>query len=362
MVARHAHTTMTHRSALRLLPIIASLVVGHWSFGAEGDAPPVVQERLRFGSLTVYTENDKYFAGTDQNYTNGLKISALSTDLRSFTDESVPAPVRGLSRLLGTLVPEDKPYKLGLSLGQNLYTPEDTQTTAYQPDDRPYAAWLYLGVAFQIYHPAATTDGLARLDVFEITTGVVGPAALGRQVQNGVHRLIDVALAEGWDNQIRDEPGLNLVYERKYRFATSGARTGFGADFIPHVGLSLGNIFTYTNTGFEARAGYRLPADFGSNLIRPSGDSNGLRRSPFNAFIFFAADARAVARDITLDGNTLRDSASIDKEPFVADLYAGLGVGTRHWQLTYAQAYRTREFEGQDTHSVFGSLSVSFFY
>jgi lipid A 3-O-deacylase len=350
---------MTHRSSTLLL--LASLVMGHSSFAAEGDAP-VVNERLRFGSFSLYTENDKYFAGTDQNYTNGFKLSALSTDLRSFTDDSVPAPIRGLSRLLGNLVPPDKPYKLGLSLGQNIYTPEDTQTTAYIPNDRPYAAWLYLGVSFQVYHPPAEVGGIARLDVFEINTGVVGPAALGREVQNGVHDFIEVERAQGWRNQIHNEPGLDFVYERKYRLSTEHARTGLGADFIPHAGLSLGNIFTYANAGFEVRAGYRLPADFGSNLIRPSGDSNGLRRPPLNVFLFAATDGRAVARDITLDGNTFRDSPSIDKKPFVADLYAGLSFGTTHWQLTYAQAYRTIEFQGQDDRSVFGSLSVSFFY
>lgn len=346
-----------------LILLLSSLVIGHSSSAASGgDAPPVVHEPLRFGSFTLYSENDKYFAGTDQNYTNGLKLSALSTDLRSFTDESVPAPVRGLSRLLGNLVPPDKPYKLGLSLGQNIYTPADTQTTAYQPNDRPYAAWLYLGVAFHIYYPPAEIGGTARLDVFEINAGVVGPAALGREVQNGFHDLINEDHAQGWDNQIHNEPGLNLVYERKYRFSTPDARTGWGADFIPHAGLSLGNVFTYANAGFEVRTGYRLPSDFGSNLIRPSGDSNSLRRPPLNIFLFAATDGRAVARDITLDGNSFRDSPSIDKKPFVADLYAGLSFGTTHWQLTYAQAYRTIEFVGQDSRSVFGSISVSFFY
>ncbi|MDF3056665.1 MAG: hypothetical protein K0R17_880 [Rariglobus sp.] len=342
------------------LALIASSVIADRSFADEGTG--VVHEPLRFGSFTAYIENDKFFAGTDEHYTNGFKLSALSTDLRSFTDDSVPAPVRGLSRLLGGFVPPGKPYKLGLSFGQNIYTPEDTQTTAYQPDDRPYAAWLYLGVAFHIYHPPVEIGGTARLDVFEITAGVVGSAALGREVQNGFHQVIEVESAKGWDQQLHNEPGLNLVYERKYRFSTEDARTGWGTDFIPHAGLSLGNVHTYANAGFEVRAGYRLPSDFGSNLIRPSGDSNALRRPPFNLFVFAAVDGRAVARDITLDGNSFRDSPSIDKKPFVADLYAGVAFGTTHWQFTYAQAFRTLEFKGQDDHSVFGSVSVSFFY
>lgn len=335
---------------LLLLPSLASAADTTVPQPADGHQP------LRFGSFTVYSENDKYFAGTDEHYTNGLKLSALSTDLRTLADKDSPPTS------LGGLIPADSPRKIGISLGQNIYTPQDTQATAYLPDDRPYAGWLYLGLALHVYHPPATADDAACLDVVEVTAGVVGPAALGREFQNGFHDVIDVAHAEGWDHQIHNEPGLNLVYERKYRFSTRRARTGWGADLIPHAGLSLGNVFTYANAGFEVRAGYCLPDDFGSSLIRASGDSNALRRPPFNVFLFAATDARAVARDITLDGNTFRDSPSIDKKPFVADLYTGIGFGTTHWQITYAQAYRTIEFRGQDNRSVFGSISISFFY
>lgn len=328
-----------------------------------GEVSPVqTDDRLHFGSISIYSENDKYFAGTDEHYTNGFKLSALSTDLRNFTDDSIPFPVRWIARGLGSFVPPDHPYKLGLSLGQNIYTPKDTNTPLYQPNDRPYAAWLYVGAAFQIYRPPSLAGDIARLDVFEVTAGVVGPAALGRQVQNGFHDIIDAAHAQGWSHQIHNEPGLNLVYERQYRISTARARDGWGADLIPHAGFSLGNVFTYANAGAEVRAGYALPADFGSNLIRPSGDSNSLARQRLSVFLFAAVDGRAVARDITLDGNTFEDSPSVDKKPFVADLYAGLGVGTTHWQVTYAQAYRTKEFDGQSDRSVFGSISVTFFY
>ncbi|MFA6289712.1 MAG: lipid A deacylase LpxR family protein [Opitutaceae bacterium] len=347
----------------RTLAALALGLTASLARAADSSSSPVqTDDRLHFGSVTVYSENDKYFAGTDEHYTNGLKLSVLSTDLRSFTDDSVPAPVRWISRGLGGLVSPDQPYKLGLSVGQNIYTPVNTALTTPIPTDRPYAAWLYLGIAFQIYHPPADEGGIARLDVFEVTAGVVGPSALGRQAQNGFHDVIGADHAQGWSHQIHDEPGLNLVYERQYRLSTAHARDAWGADLIPHAGFSLGNVFTYANTGAEVRAGYRLPADFGSNLIRPSGDSNAAVRPPFSLFLFAAVDGRAVARDITLDGNTFQDSPSVDKRPLVADLYTGIGMGTRHWQLTYAQAYRTKEFYGQTDRSVFGSLSVSFFY
>ncbi len=317
------------------------------------DAPP---NDLKFGSVSLTTENDKYLAGTDRYYTNGFKLSALSAPLSNFTDEEVPAPVRWIASQLTSLVPAGHDAKLGLSLGQNIYTPSDIHTPTPNPADRPYAAWLYVGAAFQSYDLA---DGT--LDTLDVQVGMVGPAALGEKIQNGVHDIIHVRHALGWSHQIHNEPGLVLAYTRKWRFETEGAHTGLGADLIPHAGLSLGNAFTYANAGLATRIGWRLPADFGTDLIHPSGDSNS-DRPGLGVHIFGAVDGRAVARDITLKGNSFRDSASVTKKNFVVDLQIGLAVGDKTWQLTYSQAVRTKEFNGQAHDDNFGSISVSFYY
>ncbi len=318
-------------------------------------------ESLRFGSVSLYSENDKYFAGTDRNYSNGFKLSFLSTDIRGFENTRLPFPVSWAREVADRVLDEKAEAKIGLSIGQNMYTPTDVLTPDYIPDDRPYAAWLYLGAAFHNYRPAGESGSGARLDVFEINLGVVGPSALGREVQDIVHDFIDVDRSEGWDNQIHDEPGLNLIYERKWRFSSEHARTAWGLDLMPHAGVSLGNVFTYANAGVEIRAGYALPADFGTSLIRPSGDSNS-SRPRFTFFLFLSADGRAVARDITLDGNTFRDSPSIDKKAFVYDIMGGFGIGMRRAQLTYTQARRSPEFDGQDDPQDFGSIAVSVFF
>jgi hypothetical protein len=67
-----------------------------------------------------------------------------------------------------------------------------------------------------------------------------------------------------------------------------------------------------------------------------------------------------VARDITLDGNTFADSASVDKEPWVGDLQIGLAVIVGQARLTYTHVYRTPEFTAQSGADQFGSLSLSF--
>ena len=354
-------------NARRFLPaLLLTLLAAHDTAAEVLTNAAVDSSHLRFGSISLYSENDKYFAGTDQHYTNGFKLSFLTTALSAFTTDPVPPLVQQIARTLDRLVPPGHDCKLGLSIGQNLYTPVDIATTAPQPNDRPYATWLYGGIAFQVYQPPrffeSGWNAIARLDTLEITAGLVGPGALGRQVQNNVHSFLGLAHAHGWSNGLHNEPGLNLALERKWRLGTSPAHDDWGADFIPHVGLTAGNIFTYANAGAEVRAGWRLPADFGTNLIRPSGDSNSLQRPPWSAFFFAAVDGRAIARDVTLDGNTFRASPHVTKEPFVGDFLGGFALGTRHWQLTYTEAVRTREFTLQKKASVFGSISVTFYY
>ncbi len=341
----------------------ACLLAGGPASAAE---PPLVESTpLKFGSLSFMTENDKYFAGTDRNYTNGFKASVLTRDLVALDRTRLPAPLGWVSRQVRRFIDDGDQAKVGLSFGQNMYTPTDTTASALLPDDRPYAAWLYLGAAFHDYGVPVRLGGgatRARLDVFEVNLGMVGPSALGRQVQNLVHDLIGVARSNGWDNQIDDEPGLNLIYERKWRYSTDGDAAGWGVDAIPRVGASLGNVFTYANAGLELRAGWALPRDFGTSLIRPSGDSNPAARPGFTAFVFLSSEVRAVARDITLDGNTFRDSHSIDREWFVHDLAGGVGLGFAAFQLTYTQARRSKEFVGQEEPQDFGSINVTFFF
>jgi lipid A 3-O-deacylase len=117
------------------------------------------------------------------------------------------------------------------------------------------------------------------------------------------------------------------------------------------------------------RFGFNLPSDFGVQLIRPGGGGNSpiddsdprvSATRHWSFFVFGAVDGRAVARDIFLDGNTFKDSPSVEKIPFVADLSYGLGFIRGPFQLTFTQVYRTREFETQPyKYNEFGSLALS---
>lgn len=318
-------------------------------------------------TFNIYFEND-LFGESDQNYTNGIRLSWVSPDTASYYDDpAFPAWVRAVNRRLRFFNHIDAPleHNLVISLGQLMYTPSDVEATELLKDQRPYAGYLYTGFA---YH----TRSDSQLDVMEISVGIVGPEAQGEQAQDWIHDLRGFDKYQGWDNQLKNEPALNFLYEHKRRWFREdlGKRWGLEHDFIGHGGVSLGNVATHVNFGGEYRLGWDLPDDFGTSAVRAGGDNSApgrgdLRRQAKDKLVygfhaFLAADARLVARDIFLDGNTFRDSHSVDKEIAVADLYTGVSFLTGRWKLSFALVIRTREFKQQPHHHKYGSLSLSY--
>ncbi len=354
------------RSGCLLLSLVL-LPVGYARAGAivplDFEQFPKWSDLFRTSAFSVVSENDKYFAGTDRHYTNGLELSFLG---ETRLDES-PGLVQKIAEYVPTLHgrrAREQAYKVGVSLGQNLYTPMDTHASAPLPGDRPYAGWLYGALTFQ-----AQSDDARLLRVVELAVGVVGPWALGRQTQNGFHNIIGVAHANGWSNQLHNEPGLILSWERRYRIGKIRLPfPGLESDLIGRGGVSLGNIRTNVAGGFAVRVGWRLPNDFGADLIRPAGGSL-ISAHRFSAYLFGSSEVRAVARDVFLDGNTWQDSLAVDKRPVVADLNLGLvlrvplaGPRLKGLQVAYTQNYRTKEFYGQLQRDVFGSVGFSFLF
>jgi len=313
-------------------------------------------------STFILTEENDFFAGTDEHYTNGIKLSWVSGDLLRYAeDERLPEFVLPYLRALPFVNEPGQQYNVALSLGQNMYTPHNTNTVAYQPSDRPYAGWTYIALALH----AKTAE---QLDTFETTLGIVGPSARAGETQNNYHVLMGFARANGWKNQIHDEPGLMLAWQRTLRAARADLGRDVAWDFLPRFGVTLGNVLTQANAGFETRLGLNLPWDFGTSLIEPGGgvsapadpDDPRLRRETvWGLHLFAGAEGRAVARNIFLDGNTWEHSPSVTKRNAVADLYAGIGLMIGSAKLTYTHVYRTEEFDGQRSPQMFGSVSLS---
>lgn len=306
------------------------------------------------GTWSLQVENDRIVA-TDRHYTNGLRLSWVS-------DKTTDGPkwVRDALYFLYPLA-DMRAGRVGFALGQNIYTPEDTDAVALVRDDRPYAGWLYGAVSLHAETTRNKTgDPLDVLDSVELNFGVVGPLAFGEEVQNQWHDLIGVSRANGWDNQLENEPALALFFERKWRPAPLSVG-GLEADVIPHVGGSLGNVFTLANVGATVRLGQALWVDYGPPHIRPS--LSGLpaveTNGDFAWYLFAGAEGRIVAHNIFLDGNTFADSHDVSKKTLVGSLQAGVSLVYGGVNLSYSTIYLSREFDGQSEADIYGTLSIS---
>jgi hypothetical protein len=307
--------------------------------------PPASAAPPDRGSISFVFEND-VFVGTDRNYTNGLLLSYLSG---AQSEETLPSRV---ARALSIGAPPDV-TRFGVSLGHSLFTPEDISVATPLPDQHPYAGWLYLGASL-------VAERGRHLDALSLQVGIVGPAAQGEWAQKKVHELVDTTEPRGWNNQLKNEPGVVVTWDRVWRLDAPFRAGRIGADVLPSVSLSAGNVLTQAAVGAMFRLGTGLEGDFGPVRIGPSLAGAGPRtlRDRFGGYFFVGGAGRAVAQNIFLDGNTTRRSQSVDRRVLVAEGQGGLVLFYGRYQLAFSAVVRSREFETQRTTQAFGALSI----
>lgn len=298
------------------------------------------------GSFTLAWEND-IFSGHDDNYTNGVRLAWLSAE------NSTPGMIENIAKAL-PIFSADGHKRWGIEVGQNMYTPQDITIAAPQPNDRPWAGWTYASVNM-------LTDTGKELDNLVLTVGMVGPASGAAETQEFIHDTFGADTPEGWGNQLKNEPGIILTYEHKWRSLYEFSPFGFGFDVTPSAGGSVGNVYTHASAGLTARLGYDLPADYGPPLIRPNlpGSDFFVPSKRLGWYLFAGVEGRAVAQNIFLDGNTWRDSPSVEKKPWVGGAQAGIAFTYGDTRVAYTHILRTEEFYGQPRADEFGAVTLS---
>lgn len=338
------------------MPLLCRLL----AFALLLSAPAAAADGDRPGTLNLAIENDRV-ANTDRHYTHGSYASYV-TGKGEVPDWARPA-TRRLPLLAG---PVDR---LGVVLGQTMFTPDDIAAARLIEDDRPYAGYLYTGVqayAEQLGGAARHGAQLDGLQLWELDLGLVGPASEADDVQTMVHELIDAQRPNGWDHQLANEPVANLYYTRYWRFLAALDDDGHQAALIPQAEAALGNAYTYAAAGLSFALGRNLRANWGAARIRPNVRAAGFsdpRRGgageDWHWSAFVGVQGRAVARNVFLDGNAFDDSHSVDKKPLVGELQAGITLAWRRYQLAFTQVLRTREFERQPEADIFGAVTLS---
>jgi len=297
-------------------------------------------------AFSIRFEND-WFAGTDENYTNGISIAVTQTG-------------KGLLGGVWDLFGEASGKRfLTYELTQLMFTPSDLSLSNPDPTDRPYAGLLYLGFTTHLERENS-------LHSLKLIAGIAGPDSFADDVQRFTHEELNSTLAQGWDYQIKNEPIINLVYEYRYRYVLTPRDAPVGVEFIPMGGAFLGNYLIQAETDVQCRVGYHLPDDFGTTVLR------GISYLPFpqddkvhyawGIYAFAGGGGNIVARNITLDGNSFAESRSVDKRLFLPVAEYGASLWTQWFQATFSYVMWGKEFYGQKTREDYGSVLLSCFF
>src|SRR5262249_56404249 len=111
----------------------------------------------------------------------GIRLGWLSPAMTSLPPAWVALTT--IPTFLGEAPADSVVRRVGISVGQNLYTPADINTPQPIFNDRPYAAWLYASVLLQYtykrYDPKTGRQEPKRLDSLQPDFRPIGPAARG---------------------------------------------------------------------------------------------------------------------------------------------------------------------------------------
>lgn len=310
------------------------------------------------GTWTLQGENDAVSTlnGTsDQYYTSGLRLNWTSGT------DTLPTPIAAINKAIWG----EGVQRISMGLQQMIFTPRDTQS----PDpwgagksqtsllrDRPYASVL-LGTINLI------NDTDTSRSIFGIQVGVMGPAGLGRQLQNGFHGAIGDTKNQGWSHQLQNQPIFQVQGGRTWRLPLAKV-AGIELDMLPSAAAAIGDYQIYGRIGDMIRIGQGLDSDFGVPTIQAAGTdgSDAYKATRGFAWYFFGGvTGEAVGYDASLQGNTMRsNSLHVNKKWDVGEIHAGLAVMFYGLRVSYSQVWQTQQFDGAKSGLFnYGSLMVS---
>lgn len=275
-------------------------------------------------------DND-FFGGTDYYYTQGIKLEYVNPSLQN----------RVIDALL--LHPFSSNVKYGFMLDVFGYTPTNIRENQILYGDRPYAACILISSFI------CTTDTLHHQQLTStLSVGIIGPWALGREVQTLIHRTIGKAIPQGWQHQIKNDLVLN--YQLDYEKKITQWKDKFLLNGISQ--LRLGTLNTRISAGLSAMLG---------KFTNPFKNELSIHR--VNYYLYAQSQVTAIGYNAFLQGGLFHHTndytiANKELSRIIFQNTIGAAVGFKKLVFTYARTGISREFDTGKKHQ-WGGISVA---
>ncbi len=321
-------------------------------------------------TVAVWTENEAWVTGPEgiSNYSNGLQVTLSPTTphapcandcdgqaFRRFVDF---INILEAKKESSNDASPDNEIWLRYGLAHQFFTPDDITIPTLQADDRPYAGYLSTSLDIVNESLIKNTNGNDRRyrNSVGLRFGIVGPASFGEDLQKAWHKVCDCTEPQGWDLQLGNELGFVYSLAHDRQLVRHDLSETWSIDVIGSAQAAIGNIYSGVELGGIVRLGYNLNTRWSAKTMADIGyDANGIDANP-GFFLMAGLTGRYVARDIFVDGNTWRDSHSVDRTPFVADQMLGFGMHWKRLELRVTMTRRTNQYSSQAGATRFGSV------
>lgn len=288
------------------------------------------RETCSNSSFRINYDND-LFMGSDFNYTQGFSFQLTTPALKS-------NPINYLF-----LRPKRAIVKYGLSIEHNSFTPYFYELSDIQYGERPFGA----GLMMKSFIATIDTNRSLRLSS-SLNLGLIGPAALGKEIQVGIHELTNSAIPQGWQHQVSSDLIFNYQMGIEYGLYRFRDLFSIQVEAAAKIGSLLTNISGGINTTFGI-----INSPFTSKTA-----------PKFNIYLYAQPLISLVGYDATLQGGLLNRTSpyvieSGEIERLTGQFNCGLVIQTRHIYFEYSLSLLSKEF-ASGSQAKWGGIKIGF--
>jgi hypothetical protein len=308
--------------------------------------------------VRIQESNDIFSAdNNDRYFTQGLKLEVMSNTLSRFYKRTWLDHVMVIPKADTSFT-----NHASLSFTQEFYTPADKTADTILPGDRPFA-----GVMFISFRNISVSSEDSYRITTDLSLGVLGPASLSREMQNGIHTLFSENNADtnilGWNYQLRNDLYLNyLLRYEKIMINTKFLQTSYIYQF------DLGTI--HDDFGFGGRVQLGVFDNyFDRNLGYVARKDKGSFRlfKHMQCYLFFNPVVKLVLWNSLLQGGIIGNFQGTqpytlsenDISRVVVDGSYGATIVLGRFNLQLIQYFKSKEFDKGYNHR-YGNISLTY--
>lgn len=285
-----------------------------------------------FSEYVALQYDNDLFAKKDQYYTQGISFVVVNDAFKRNPINCVLIDHSNFENV-----------KYGINLNHSVYTPSSILSDSFLLNDRPYSANLTVG-----FFKSGILLAMKRQIASELTIGLIGQSAFGKEMQTGIHRWTNNDTPKGWQNQLKNAPIINYTIQIDQQLF--GYQSLFA--LIGKSKLNLGSYETNLNMGLEVHFG---------QFNQPYHNV----KHRFEYFIYSKSTLKLVGYDAGLIGgirlkNEAYSIAYAQVRPVVAEQHLGFIIRFPHVFFGFNFVLISKEFEKGTTHS-WGGIRLGFF-